>query len=126
MTNMAPALELIDVRAAYGRIEVLRGVTLIVPRGSVFALLGPNGAGKSTLMGVLSTLVAPTSGTVRFGNHLAREVGAGVRARIGLLAHELHLYPELSARQNLTFFARLYGLESAAIESPESRLLPPR
>ena len=51
---VAPALELIDVHAAYGRIEVLRGVNLVVPAGSVFALLGPNGAGKSTTLRVIS------------------------------------------------------------------------
>jgi ABC-type multidrug transport system ATPase subunit len=60
---------------------------------------------------VLATLVAPSSGDVRYGGHSARELGPALRARIGLLAHELYLYPELSARQNLEFFAELYGLD---------------
>jgi ABC-type multidrug transport system ATPase subunit len=61
-------------------------------------------------MAMLATLVVPSTGSIRYGGHAAADAGAQVRARIGLLAHELHLYPELSARQNLEFFARLYGL----------------
>jgi heme exporter protein A len=71
---------------------------------------------------VVATLASPTSGEVRYGNQPARALGAALRARIGLLAHELHLYPELSARQNLSFFAELYGIDprgavDAALES---------
>jgi heme exporter protein A len=101
----------------FGRRRAVSGVSLAVRRGEILGLLGPNGAGKSTLMGMLATLLAPTSGTVRFGGRSARDGGIAIRSRIGLLAHELHLYPELSPRQNLTFFARLYGLEpGAAVE----------
>src|SRR5262249_12485923 len=77
-----------------------------------------NGAGKSTLMGVLATLVAPSGGDVRYGGRAAREWGPRLRAQIGLLAHELHLYTELSARQNLAFFASLYGLDPQATVAP--------
>src|SRR2546423_15606223 len=67
----APALELRDVRAAYGRIEVLHGVSLVVPPGTVFALLGPNGAGKSTTLKVASGRMTPTSGCVHVaGSHV--------------------------------------------------------
>ena len=62
-----PILELDDVHAAYGRIEVLRGVSFTVPRGSVVALLGPNGAGKTTTLKLASGQMTPTSGTVRVG-----------------------------------------------------------
>src|SRR5438270_4212913 len=66
-----PALELINVHAAYGRIEVLRGVNLVVPAGSVFALLGPNGAGKSTTLRVISGRMTPKVGCVHVaGNHV--------------------------------------------------------
>jgi ABC-type multidrug transport system ATPase subunit len=85
-------------------------VTLSIARGDILGLLGPNGAGKSTLIGMLATLVAPTSGSITYGTTTAAHGGSQVRARIGLLAHELHLYPELTARQNLEFFARLHGL----------------
>ena len=79
-------------------------------RARCWGLLGPNGAGKSTLLSILSTLLAPSSGQVHYGAMTAREAGAALRARLGLLAHDLYLYPELTARENLTFFARLYGV----------------
>jgi heme exporter protein A len=103
-----------DVSRHFGRRRALSRVTLAVRSGEIIGLLGPNGAGKSTLIGVLATLVAPTSGEVRYGGMLARENPSAVRGRIGLLAHELHLYPELTARQNLAFFAGLYGLDPRA------------
>jgi heme exporter protein A len=90
-------------------------VSLEARSGDIIGLLGPNGAGKSTLIGMLATLVAPTSGTVTYGGQSARAFGDGLRARIGLLAHELYLYPELTARQNLEFFARLYGLQPSLV-----------
>src|SRR3989442_9326966 len=103
------AVTLADVSRHFGRRRALSHVSLTIRAGEVVGLLGPNGAGKSTLIGVLATLIAPTSGDIHYGPHTARPLTAALRSRIGLLAHELHLYPELSARQNLTFFARLYG-----------------
>src|SRR5437764_907117 len=70
---------------------------------------------KSTRLAMLATLMAPTSGEIRYGGEPPGRSSADVRRRIGALAHELHLYPELSARQNLTFFARLYGLDPAVV-----------
>ena len=103
-------IRLVDVSRHYGRRRAVSHVTLTAARGDVVGLLGPNGAGKSTLLGMAATLVAPTSGEVRYGDRPARDHGPMLRQQIGLLAHELHLYPELSARQNLEFFAELYGL----------------
>lgn len=108
------SVRLVDVSRHFGRRRALSKVSLTVRTGDIVGLLGPNGAGKSTLIGLMATLVAPTSGEVRFGDRTARTMGPGLRKAIGLLAHELHLYPELSARQNLTFFAELYGLEPGA------------
>jgi heme exporter protein A len=79
--------------------------------GEIVGLLGPNGAGKSTLLAVVSTLLEPSSGEVLYGAHTARTAGSALRARLGLLAHDLHLYGELSARENLMFFASLYGVK---------------
>ena len=78
--------------------------------GELVGLLGPNGAGKSTLLGVLATLIEPSEGSVRYGDQDAREGGAALRAQVGFLSHDLQLYPELTARENLEFFAGLYGL----------------
>jgi heme ABC exporter ATP-binding subunit CcmA len=94
----------------YGRRRALWQVSFACRAGEVVGLLGPNGAGKSTLLAILSTLLQPTAGDVRYGAHTARTAGAGLRRRLGWLGHELQLYPELTARENLTFFARLHGL----------------
>ncbi len=94
-------VELADVSRHFGRRRAVARVSLAAARGDILGLLGPNGAGKSTLIAMLATLVTPTSGTIRYGGDPIRGDGRAVRARIGLLAHELHLYPELTARQNL-------------------------
>jgi ABC-type multidrug transport system ATPase subunit len=99
-----------DVSRHYGRRRALSRVSLECRGGEVLGLLGPNGAGKSTLLSILATLITPSSGEVRYGTATATQAGAGLRGRLGLLAHDLHLYPELTARENLVFFARLYGV----------------
>jgi heme exporter protein A len=104
-------VQLDDVSRHFGRRRALSRISLTARSGEIVGLLGPNGAGKSTLIGVLATLATPTSGEVRYGDQPAHVLGAALRSRIGLLAHELHLYPELSARQNLSFFAELYGID---------------
>ena len=109
------SVQLVDVSRHFGRRRALSHCSLTARSGDIIGLLGPNGAGKSTLIGLLATLVAPTAGDVRYGSRSNRDLGPALRARIGLLAHELHLYPELSARQNLTFFARLYGLDPTVL-----------
>jgi ABC-type multidrug transport system ATPase subunit len=99
-----------DVTRNFGRRRALYRVTLRCDAGEIVALLGPNGAGKSTLLSIASTLLEPTSGEVRYGEHLARQAGGALRARIGVLGHDLYIYPELSASENLHFFGRVYGL----------------
>ena len=110
MTTDFDRVDLEDVSRNFGRRRAVSHVSFSIRSGDILGLLGPNGAGKSTLLGMLATLVAPTSGTIRYGAGTASSAGGGIRSRIGVLAHELHLYPELSARQNLEFFARLYNL----------------
>ena len=103
-----------DVSRHYGRRRALARVSLTCRSGEVLGLLGPNGAGKSTLLAILATLLAPSAGEVRYGALRLEDGGAALRARLGFLSHDLHLYPELTARENLLFFARLYGLDRAA------------
>ena len=110
-------VRLLDVSRHFGRRRAVSQVSLTATSGEIVGLLGPNGAGKSTLIGMLATLVAPTSGSVTYGGQLSRALGGRLRSAIGLLAHELHLYAELSARQNLSFFARLHGLAPAAVDT---------
>ncbi len=111
-------IALTDVSRHFGRRRAVARVSLTLERGDILGLLGPNGAGKSTLLSMLATLMVPTSGEIRYGMWTAVEAGAAIRAKIGVLGHELHLYPELSARQNLEFFASLYNLvdSRAAVE----------
>ncbi len=99
-----------DVSRHYGRRRALSHVSLTCRSGEVLGLLGPNGAGKSTLLAILATLLAPSAGEVRYGERTAAEAGPSLRASLGFLAHDLHLYPELTAAENLRFFARLYGV----------------
>jgi ABC-type multidrug transport system ATPase subunit len=102
-----------DVARHFGRRRALSGVSLTCDAGEIVALLGANGAGKSTLLSIAATLLSPSAGVVRYGEATAREGGAALRARIGLLGHDLYLYPELTAAENLTLFARLYGVDGA-------------
>ena len=98
-----------DVARYYGRRKALSQITFTCEPGEIVGLLGPNGAGKSTLLNILATLLKPSKGTIRYGEFPDAD-GPEIRGRIGMLGHDLFLYPELTARENLTFFAQLYGL----------------
>ena len=111
-----------DVSRHFGRRRALSQVSFRCGAGSILGLLGPNGAGKSTLLSILATLLQPTSGIVRYGRLAAigasdasprGDRGAVLRSHIGMLGHDLYLYPELTARENLSFFAGLYGARDA-------------
>src|SRR5438552_690384 len=102
-----------DVSRHFGRRKALSRISFQTRTGSILGLLGPNGAGKSTMLAVLATLLRPSDGSVRYGTHAAGTTSAALRARIGILGHDLFLYPELTARENLTFFAGLYGAVDA-------------
>ena len=101
----------------YGRRKALAKVTFTCDAGDIVGLLGPNGSGKSTLLAVLGTLLTPSEGRVAYGTLTADAGGAALRARIGMLGHDLFLYPELTALENLTFFGRLYGVPDAATQA---------
>jgi len=102
-----------DVARHFGRRKALSHISFQTRAGSILGLLGPNGAGKSTMIAVLATLLRPSSGAIRYGSHSAQGAGSALRARIGILGHDLFLYPELTARENLAFFAGLYGAAHA-------------
>ena len=97
-----------DVSRHFGRRRAVSRVSFTARAGAILGLLGPNGAGKSTLLTMLATLLRPTSGVIRFGSLDPRADGVGLRGRIGILGHDLFLYPELTAAENLAFFAGLY------------------
>ena len=96
----------------YGVNMVLRGVDLQVNQGEFLTLVGSNGAGKSTLMRIVATLLQPTSGQVHIGGWQIAKNAAKVRRHIGLVSHQSLLYGDLTAAENLLFFARLYRLDN--------------
>ena len=100
-----------DVTRNFGRRRALNRVSFTCRAGQVIALLGANGAGKSTLLSIAATLLEPSEGRVLYGEQTAHAGGAALRGRIGVLGHDLYVYPELSASENLAFFGRLYGVE---------------
>ena len=104
-------LTVVDVARHFGRRKALSQISFTCRPGEIVGLLGPNGAGKSTLLSILATLMTPSLGRVQYGDRTAAEAGAAVRNQIGMLGHDLFLYPELTARENLSFFARLYNLD---------------
>jgi heme exporter protein A len=102
-----------EVSRHFGRRRAVSRVSFVASRGSIVGLLGPNGAGKSTLLTMLATLLRPSAGTIRYGEMPVTDASPALRARIGVLGHDLFLYPELTARENLAFFAGLYGIRAA-------------
>jgi ABC-type multidrug transport system ATPase subunit len=97
----------------YGPTRALAGVDLTLEAGKVTVVEGPNGSGKSTLVAILAMLARPTRGEVKYGAVEARRGGAALRARIGVLGHAAMVYPDLSARENLLFFAKLHDVANA-------------
>ncbi len=110
------AIELRGVKKRFSSLEVLRGVTLDVRRGEAFALLGPNGAGKTTLIRIVATLLRQDEGEVRVAGYDVREEAQEVRRRIGVVSHNPFLYEELTARENLEFYARAYDVEQSRVD----------
>jgi ABC-2 type transport system ATP-binding protein len=109
----APAIEVTDVRKAFGSQTVLDGIDLRVDTGSVFALLGPNGAGKTTLIGILSTLVRPDAGSVVIAGHDLATDPDGVRSAISVTGQAAAVDGVLTGEENLRMMARLSGFTAA-------------
>ena len=103
-------LEITDLTKSFGPRAALAGVNLSVRAGEFVILVGPNGAGKTTLLRTVATLIRPTSGMVRIAGLDPLKAGLMVRRQIGYLSHRTLLYDDLSAEQNLLFYARMYGL----------------
>src|SRR4051812_19797437 len=103
-------LEVTDIRKRFGETVAIDGVSLTVEAGEVFGLLGPNGAGKTTLLSIAAGLTRADGGTVKlFGQPFTRD-SRDLRRLIGIGTQDLSIYPDLSARENLRFFGKLYGI----------------
>ena len=114
-----PALETHALVRRFGHAAAVAGVDLRLERGECLAVFGPNGAGKTTLLRLMAGLLKPTSGTVRVRGEDLRG-NAAARARIGLISHQSMLYRSLSARENVVFAAKLYGMANPTIAASDA------
>lgn len=109
-TPAPPAIEVRDLRKAYGGKEAVAGLTLSVPRGCFYGFLGPNGAGKTTTIRMLMGLALPTGGTISVLGYRLPEDSLAIRQRIGLVPDDTLLFDHLTGSEFIEFVARLYGL----------------
>ena len=108
--NNDKAIKVQDLHKNFGDVYAVQGVSFDVQAGEVFSLLGPNGAGKSTIISMLSCLLEPTQGDARVSGHSILGEPMAVKEAIGVVPQEIALYKDLSARENLTFWGKMYGL----------------
>ena len=116
-------LEVSKTHKRYGRSVALEEVSFGVAEGELFGLLGPNGAGKSTLIAILSCLLPATSGHATLQGEELSPTNAAVRRLIGIVPQDLAIYPDLTARENLTFFGKLYGLAGTKLRTSVDEVL---
>lgn len=116
-------IQVTDLSKRFGHVQAVRGVTFTAPNGRITGLLGPNGAGKSTTLRMLATLLQPDSGDAMIDGESARRNPIGVRRRMGVLSHASGLYPQLSARENIIYFAELHGLDRSVAHARVAELI---
>jgi heme exporter protein A len=118
-TTGAPVVEVADIARAFGSRKAVAGVSFSLAPGDCLAVFGPNGAGKTTLLRLLAGLLKPSSGTARLAG-IPLPGGATARSRVGLISHHTMLYEALSARENVSFAARLYGIRDHSTRVDDS------
>jgi ABC-2 type transport system ATP-binding protein len=112
---MQKAIEVKELRRHFGDLKAVDGLSFSVEEGEIFSLLGPNGAGKSTAISMLCGLIRPSGGTAQvMGNSIFSELKK-VKEAIGVVPQDVALYTDLSARENLQFWGRMYGLSGAQL-----------
>ncbi len=112
-----------DLHKSFGQNHAVQGVTFGIRRGEVFSLLGPNGAGKTTTISMLSGLLEPTGGDATVAGRSIRSEALAVKRAIGVVPQEIALYPTLSARENMLFWGRMYGMGGAALRDRVEEVL---
>ena len=118
-----PILVAQDLKKSFGDFQAVKGVSLEVARGEVFGLLGPNGAGKTTTISMLIGLLEPTGGQIAVDGLDLKTHTNEVKAKMGFVPQEMALYMTLSARQNLMFFGRIYGLKGKELRQRVDEVL---
>jgi heme exporter protein A len=119
LSSTAPIVETADLARAFGSRKAVAGITFSLAPGDCLAVFGPNGAGKTTLLRLLAGLLKPSSGSARLAG-ISLPGGTLARSRVGLISHHTMLYEALSARENVSFAARLYGIRDPAARVDDS------
>lgn len=117
------AIEVKDLHKSFGETKAVNGVSFTVEQGEIFSLLGPNGAGKTTTISMLSCLLRPDQGDASILGHSLRQDPMGVKSVLGVVPQEIALYEDLSARENLTFWGKMYGLRGATLKTRVDEVL---
>ena len=112
-----------NLSKSFGDVRAVRGVNFDICRGEIFSLLGPNGAGKTTTISMLSCLIEPTGGDAWVDGHSIRSEPQAVKEVIGVVPQEIALYQSLSARENLLFWGRMYGMGGKALQARIAEVL---
>jgi len=117
------AIEVLNLHKSFGENKAVQGVEFNVKQGEIYSLLGPNGAGKTTTISMLSCLLRPDKGDARIMGHSIKENQRGVKSVLGVVPQEIALYEDLTARENLTFWGKMYGLRGGALRARVDEVL---
>jgi len=117
------AIQVYDLHKDFGEVYAVRGVSFDVQAGEIYSLLGPNGAGKSTTISMLACLLEPTRGDALVMGHSIRREPMAVKVSIGVIPQEIALYQDLSARENLNFWGKMYGLRGSQLKERVDEVL---
>jgi len=117
------AIEVKNLKKTFGDFQAVQDASFGADSGEVLSLLGPNGAGKSTTISMLSGLLAPTSGDASIMGHSVVKEPEDAKKSLGVVPQDIALYPDLSARENLVFWGKMYGLRGAALKSRVDEVL---
>jgi ABC-2 type transport system ATP-binding protein len=121
--NNDKAIQVQDLHKNFEDVYAVQGVSFDVQAGEIFSLLGPNGAGKSTIISMLACLLEPTQGDALVMGHSILSEQMAVKAAIGVIPQEIALYEDLSARENLNFWGKMYGLRGAPLRQRVDEVL---
>ncbi len=116
-------LELVDLSKKFKQFYAVKNLNMFIEKGEIVGLLGPNGAGKSTAISILSSLIEPTTGDVRFKNSSIIKSPGPIRDVIGMVPQEIALYDDLTAEENLQFFGRIYRLSGVELKQKIDEVL---
>jgi ABC-2 type transport system ATP-binding protein len=117
------AVEVRNLKKSYGELQAVNAVDFTIEKGEILSLLGPNGAGKSSLISMISGLLTPDDGDVFIMGYSIMEEPVDAKARLGVVPQDIALYPDLSARENLFFWGKMYGLRGAVLSTRVDKAL---